>query len=75
LPIKHDIVFIGKDEISPAIIIAIVVTFAASVLLVIPAYCLLRRRAKKKSNAINDESPKQSDYGLLNYHGMQVILC
>uniref|UniRef100_A0A7N2LUG6 non-specific serine/threonine protein kinase n=1 Tax=Quercus lobata TaxID=97700 RepID=A0A7N2LUG6_QUELO len=62
-----------KDEISPAIIIAIVVTFAASVLLVIPAYCLLRRRAKKKSNAINDESPKQSDYGLLNYHAASEI--
>ncbi|KAK4588176.1 hypothetical protein RGQ29_019246 [Quercus rubra] len=62
----------GKDEISPAIIIAIVVTFAASVLIVILAYCLLRRRAKKKSKAINEESPKQSD-GLLNYHAANEI--
>ena len=76
MSIKHDIVFAGKGKISPVIIIAIVVTIAASVVLVILAYCFLRRRARKKSDAINEESPKQSD-GLLNYHGMlmQVLLC
>jgi len=46
------------------------------VVLVILAYCFLQRRARKKSDAINEESPKQSD-GFLNYHGMlmQVVLC
>ncbi|XP_030968640.1 cysteine-rich receptor-like protein kinase 25 isoform X2 [Quercus lobata] len=57
----------GEGKISPVIIIAIVVTIAASVVLVILAYCFLRRRARKKSDAINEESPKQSD-GLLNCH-------
>ncbi|KAM4112999.1 hypothetical protein ACJW30_05G184300 [Castanea mollissima] len=57
----------GKGKISPVVIIAIVVTIAASVVLVILAYCFLSRRARKKSDAINEESFKQSD-GLLNYH-------
>ncbi|KAM4101943.1 hypothetical protein ACB094_05G184300 [Castanea mollissima] len=57
----------GKGKISPVVIIAIVVTIAASVVLVILAYCFLSRRARKKSDAINEESSKQSD-GLLNYH-------
>nr|XP_023924887.1 cysteine-rich receptor-like protein kinase 10 [Quercus suber] len=62
----------GKGKISPVIIIAIVVTIAASAVLVILAYCFLRRRARKKSDAINEESPKQSD-GLLNYHAASEI--
>ncbi|XP_050288769.1 cysteine-rich receptor-like protein kinase 10 [Quercus robur] len=62
----------GKGKISPVIIIAIVATIAASVVLVILAYCFLRRRARKKSDAINEESPKQSD-GLLNYHAASEI--
>ncbi|KAM4101940.1 hypothetical protein ACB094_05G184300 [Castanea mollissima] len=62
----------GKGKISPVVIIAIVVTIAASVVLVILAYCFLSRRARKKSDAINEESSKQSD-GLLNYHAASEI--
>ncbi|XP_065617495.1 cysteine-rich receptor-like protein kinase 10 [Quercus suber] len=68
----HAICIRRKGKISPVIIIAIVVTIAASAVLVILAYCFLRRRARKKSDAINEESPKQSD-GLLNYHAASEI--
>jgi hypothetical protein len=71
---KCDYVYSGKGKISKVTIIAIVIPIAASVVLVILSYCFLRRRATKKSNAIKGESFKKSDH-ILNYHGMQVVIC
>ena len=66
---KHDIFYAGKRKISTVTIIAIIVPIAASVVLLILSYCFLRMRARKKFDAVNEESLKKSD-DVLIYHGI-----
>jgi preprotein translocase subunit YajC len=69
---KHDNVYAGKSKISKVTIISIVVPIAASVLLLVLAYCFLTRRARKKFNDVKKgEKSKKSDH-IQTYQGMKV---
>ena len=55
-----NIVCAGKDQISAVIIIAIVVPISVSIVLFVIGYCfLMKRRAKEKYNAIQEENGRQ----------------
>jgi preprotein translocase subunit YajC len=54
-----NIVYAGKDQISPLTIIAIVVPISVTVVLFVMGYYFLSRRARKKYNAVREENGKQ----------------
>ncbi|KAK4538942.1 hypothetical protein RGQ29_032143 [Quercus rubra] len=61
-----------KGKISTVKAIVIGVTIAASVVLVTLLYCFRRRKARKKSDAINELNSEKSD-SILNYHATSEI--